>query len=210
MRDVNILEHVYTCSDDAAKKIESYLYEIHEAFKNEPEIIRDIELAIIEQLDLMISERIMKQLTLIDIEFLIQKMGDAKTLDDDSTQEKPSVNKQNLYRDHEHRIIAGVCSGIAAYFTISSWVIRFIFILCIFTPIPVVIIYLLMWYLLPSAVTKPDKLNMQGIPVTIDTIVNTNQYVRNQITHLAKFIAIGLATIAFSLITAVVFVGWCL
>lgn len=204
MTNINLLEHIYSCTNEAALKLENYIDEIQKKFHHEPEIIRDIELGIIEQLDLILSERIEKQVTLVDVEFLIQKMGDVELIDSsNSILEKPMLGNQNLYRDYDNRIIAGVCAGIAAYFNLSAWLVRFIFILSFFTPIPVIISYLLLWYLLPPALTKSEKLNMKGIPVNINAIVNNGQYVRNKIFHLTKLVAITGAALFFMIASTV-------
>jgi len=209
MTNFNLLEHIYICTNEAAIKLENYINEIQKKFQHEPEIIRDIELGIIEQLDLILSERIAKQVTLVDVEFLIQKMGDIELIDNsNSISAEPMLGNQNLYRDYDNRIIAGVCAGIAAYFNLSAWLVRFIFILCFFTPIPIIISYLLMWYLIPPALTKSEKLNMKGIPVNIHAIVNNGQYVRNKIIHLAKLIAIMGAALVF-IVASTVFI-WAL
>lgn len=193
MKNVNLLEHIYVCTDDAAITLENYLEQIHKKFHNEPEIIRDIELGLIEQLDMILAEKTEQKVTKIDVDFLIQKMGDVQLLDDYLTPAEPYSGSQNLYRDIENRVIAGVCAGITAYFNLSAWLVRFIFILCFFTPVPVVIPYLLMWYLLPPAVTKSEKLNMKGIPVSINSIVNNGQFARKKILHLTKLTAISVA-----------------
>lgn len=131
-------------------------------------------------------------------------MGDVELIDSsNSILEKPMLGNQNLYRDYDNRIIAGVCAGIAAYFNLSAWLVRFIFILSFFTPIPVIISYLLLWYLLPPALTKSEKLNMKGIPVNINAIVNNGQYVRNKIFHLTKLVAITGAALFFMIASTV-------
>ena len=201
MTNIIILEHIYACTNKAASMLENYIHKIQKTFQHEPEIIRDIELGIIEQLDLMLSDRASKQLTLVDVEFLIQKMGDVELQDNQATPADPVLGGQNLYRDYDNRIIAGVCAGIAAYFNLSAWVVRSIFILCFFTPIPVIIPYLLMWFLIPPALTKSEKLNMKGIPVSINAIVNNNQYVRNKIIHLTKLLAIICAAVIFIIVS---------
>ncbi|MBA2651437.1 MAG: PspC domain-containing protein [Tatlockia sp.] len=205
MKNINLLEHIYVCTDEAAIKLENYLNQIYDKFQNEPEIIRDIELGLIEQLDLILTEKTEKQVTPVDIDFLIQKMGDVQLLDNPLTPTEPHLGSQNLYRDIENRVVAGVCAGIAAYFNLSAWLVRFIFIICFFTPIPVVIPYILMWYLLPPAVTKSEKLNMRGIPVSINSIVNNGQYARKRILHLTKLTVIACAALV-CIIASIAFV----
>jgi phage shock protein PspC (stress-responsive transcriptional regulator) len=197
MAKINLLEHVYDCTDEAAQRLNKYLAEIQRVFKEQTEVIRDIELGLIEQLDVILSERVNQELNLLDIEFVIQKMGDVHQFQEFEQSTETITTKQNFYRDYDNRIIAGVCSGIGAYFNLSNWLIRLIFIFCFFTPLPVFITYILMWYLIPPALTKSEKLNMKGIPVNINTIADTNQHIRKQILHLAKLVAIALAIVTF-------------
>lgn len=206
MKNFNLLEHVYACSDDAYPLLQHYIDSIHQHFKQEPELIRDIELGIIEQLDAMLLGRSDKQLTKVDIEFMQQKMGDFDELEPTVTADPSLVASQQFYRDYEHRIIAGVCAGIAAYFNISAWLVRFVFILMLFTPIPIVIPYLLLWYLIPPALTKSERLNMRGIPVNLNSLVNYHGYTRGKVMHLAKLglMLIGaFALMLFSIMIAV-------
>ncbi len=196
MKKINILEHLYECEDAAHELLGQYLGQIHMKFAEEPDLIRDIELGIIEHLDLLLLPRTCKQLNKNDIISLIQKMGDIEMLDDHINNATLNFGSQKLlYRDDENRIIAGVCAGIAAYFNVSNWLVRFIVITFLFTPIPVIIPYFLMWFFLPRAITKAEKLHMRGIPVNINTLANYNLFTRNRIMHVAKVMLIILATI---------------
>lgn len=58
---------------------------------------------------------------------------------------------RRLYRSRSDRIIAGVCGGLASYLSIDSNLMRIIYVLLlIFTGVvPLVIIYLLCWILVP-------------------------------------------------------------
>ena len=55
-----------------------------------------------------------------------------------------------LVRPRNDRWIAGVCSGLARRFGISSGVMRLIFVLSCLLPGPQFIIYLILWALMPS------------------------------------------------------------
>ncbi len=59
---------------------------------------------------------------------------------------------RRLYRSRNDRIIAGVCGGLASYFSIDSNLMRIIYVLLlIFTRvIPFIIIYILFWILVPE------------------------------------------------------------
>lgn len=67
-----------------------------------------------------------------------------------STMAKQAVRK--LYRSKSNRMIAGVCAGLADYFSIDPTVMRIIYVaLFIVTGIiPLIIVYLIMWVLVPE------------------------------------------------------------
>jgi phage shock protein PspC (stress-responsive transcriptional regulator) len=110
----------------------------------------------------------------------------------------PSAARKRLYRNPEDRVIAGVASGIAAYFHWDVWIPRLIFALPLvigaFTSIirhawwyhyngPVFItgglggtltvLYIILWIVLPEATTASEKLEMRGEKVDLESIKNT-------------------------------------
>ncbi|APS42609.1 MAG TPA: PspC domain-containing protein [Weissella thailandensis] len=56
----------------------------------------------------------------------------------------------NLYRSKNHRIFAGVIGGIAERFGWSVALLRLIWVLLTLTPVPGLIIYLVLWMVLPE------------------------------------------------------------
>ncbi len=59
---------------------------------------------------------------------------------------------KRLYRSRKDRIIAGVCAGIAEYLAVDPTIIRIIYVLLtVFTAlIPFIIIYLILWAIIPE------------------------------------------------------------
>jgi phage shock protein PspC (stress-responsive transcriptional regulator) len=55
-----------------------------------------------------------------------------------------------LYRPRGDRWIAGVCSGLARRFGISSNVMRLIFLLSCLLPGPQFVVYIVLWVLMPD------------------------------------------------------------
>jgi phage shock protein PspC (stress-responsive transcriptional regulator) len=53
-------------------------------------------------------------------------------------------------------VIGGVCGGIANYFEIDPTIVRIISSLLIFSPFPVLLIYILMWIIVPEELNRPD------------------------------------------------------
>jgi phage shock protein PspC (stress-responsive transcriptional regulator) len=100
--------------------------------------------------------------------------------------------KRRLYRDADRRVVAGVCSGIANYFNIAVWIPRLIFILPVilgtfnvvthpfFVPIvsfsgTLTLTYLILWAVIPKAITASEKMEMKGEKVDLESIKNKVQ-----------------------------------
>jgi phage shock protein PspC (stress-responsive transcriptional regulator) len=57
---------------------------------------------------------------------------------------------RRLARPRDDRWIAGVCSGLGRRFGISSGIMRLIFVLSCLLPGPQILIYIILWALLPQ------------------------------------------------------------
>ena len=106
-----------------------------------------------------------------------------------------SVRKR-LFRDPDNKIIAGVCGGLASYFGVNVWIPRVLFIIPFlsfvtgwndwgffdfphfvsfsFSP-GSVLIYIILWLVVPEASSTSDKLEMKGEKVDLNSIKNTIQ-----------------------------------
>ena len=62
-----------------------------------------------------------------------------------------------LHRSYQHRMIAGVMGGIAEYLGWSPTLTRILFVIisCASVAVPGILIYLILWILMPNA--KPDS-----------------------------------------------------
>ena len=58
------------------------------------------------------------------------------------------MNKR-LYRSKNEKMIAGVCGGLANYFSLDPTIVRLIFILLLFAPPSGILIYLILWLITP-------------------------------------------------------------
>lgn len=58
-----------------------------------------------------------------------------------------------LVRPKEGRVIAGVCAGLARRFEWDATVVRVLFVLSLMLPGPQVLIYLVLWVLMPEEET---------------------------------------------------------
>lgn len=70
---------------------------------------------------------------------------------------------KKLYRARSNRMIGGVCAGLGRYFNIDPTLIRIIFVVLVFAYFASVLVYLIMWVLVPqepeasSAITPVDE-----------------------------------------------------
>lgn len=60
------------------------------------------------------------------------------------------MSEHKLVRPLDDRWIAGVCSGLARRFGLSPSLVRLLFVLSIFLPGTQVVLYLILWILIPS------------------------------------------------------------
>lgn len=56
---------------------------------------------------------------------------------------------KKLYRNSPS-YIGGICNGLGEYFEVDDVIIRVIFTILIFTPFPIIILYILLWVSIPS------------------------------------------------------------
>lgn len=61
------------------------------------------------------------------------------------------VYRPRLVRSPRGRVIAGVCSALAARFGVSPTVVRLAFVASLFLPGPQILLYLALWVLIPAS-----------------------------------------------------------
>jgi phage shock protein PspC (stress-responsive transcriptional regulator) len=141
-----------------------------DAEEGKEEIINDIENRIGE----LFQERIKAGATCIvddDVNAIIKSIGRPEDFDDAETssttdnQKSAENNKQQqssfttasgrkrLFRDENHKLVGGVCSGIANYFDIDIAIVRIIFAILFFTFGIGLIPYIILWIAVPSSAT---------------------------------------------------------
>ena len=74
-----------------------------------------------------------------------------------------SDEPRKLYRSIDDRWLAGVCGGLANYFNLDPTLVRIIFIVLALVGLGGVIIYLLVWVLVPPEPTEEELAIMDKI-----------------------------------------------
>jgi phage shock protein PspC (stress-responsive transcriptional regulator) len=83
--------------------------------------------------------------------------------------EMEETSVKRMYRDPDRKVLGGVASGIAAFFNGDLALIRVLFVIMGFMGFGIVL-YIVLWMVLPEAKTITDKMKMQGEPVTLSNI----------------------------------------
>ena len=175
---VNIGGRIFNIDDDAYECLNSYLNRLRNFFAAEQgytEIIADIEMRIAELLDQQ-KENGNPVITLKHIEDVIASMGEPDQLSDSDTEQprmEPGIKTRGkLYRDPDNRQIGGVAAGIAAWFGIDPVWVRLIFAAFTLFYAVGIIVYAVLWLILPVAQTTSEKLEMQRQSININTLRN--------------------------------------
>jgi phage shock protein PspC (stress-responsive transcriptional regulator) len=178
---------VFAVESDAYEKLEKYLGSLKShfiSFADSGEIISDIESRIAEKFSEKIKDGKRQVINLSDVEEIISAMGEASALGGEDSEKKSETKEEKkaeaeegakrLFRSPDDMIIAGVASGLAAYFGIDAVIVRLIFVLLtVFGGGSGILIYIILWVITPEAKTTSDKLEMRGKPVTVAKIEKT-------------------------------------
>jgi phage shock protein PspC (stress-responsive transcriptional regulator) len=186
-QSINLHNMHFLIDEDALNTLEDYLKKIAGYFRTQKEgeeIMEDIEARISELFIDRTSSR-KEIITLEDVEAVIGVMGmpedfedtageDAQDASKDSSQRGSGTEKKyrRMYRDPDKRILGGVCSGLGAYWGIDPVILRLLFLIAFFGFGVGLLIYLVLWIVMPEATTTAQKLEMRGEPVNISSIGN--------------------------------------
>ena len=179
--NINLAGIFFHIDEDAYLKLSRYLEAIKRSFtdsQGRSEIIADIEARIAE----LFSERIQNEKQVVGIKLVdevITIMGQPEDylVDDEIFEDEPnqqykqkSTSSRRLYRDTDNSYIGGVAAGLGHYFGIDALWIRLIWVILFFSAGTGVLLYILLWALIPEAKTTAEKLTMTGDPVNISNI----------------------------------------
>ena len=188
--NISLAGYSFTIENDAYLMLGTYLNDIRNSFSEEEgadEIAADIEERIAE----LLKERCTNGMTvnIQMIEEIRRRIGDPKDLANDDRESgegsaetgchdevhtKKSWKTKRMFRDIDHRVIGGVCSGLSEYFGLDRVLIRIAFLILTFVTIfgpqilfPVVL-YICLWIAIPAARTDEQKREMRGRPVNLE------------------------------------------
>ncbi len=181
----NIGGRHFFMDEDAYQVMNEYLDSLKTHFEKEKEvaneIIGDIEQRMAELLESRLTDN-KKVISLEDVLETIKILGkieDFEFMDgegaygEEEEEKEPSYSRKenrHLYRDPDNSYIAGIAGGLGAYFNVDPLWPRLLFFALVFANGFGVILYFILWVVIPKARTTAQKLQMKGEPVTIKNI----------------------------------------
>jgi len=180
--EVSIGGMSFTIEEDAYYKLKDYLSRFEATIANKKEareVMEDVEARVAE---IFMKERKF-QAQVIDTKFVdvvINHLGDIDMEQSNMNTGTQSGNyntnyyrdSKRFYRDPDDKKIAGVCSGLSAYFGVDVTLIRIIFLVALLGYGSTLFLYIILWVATKEAATVAQKLEMRGIPVTAENIRN--------------------------------------
>lgn len=183
--NINLANTLFHIDEGAFNKMRLYLESVKRSFANTPgsdEILADIEARIAE----LFHEKLENERQVIthkEVDEVITIMGQPEDymVDEDIFEDEPKSARnedrrrsKKLYRDTEMKYVAGVSSGMAHYVGISPLWVRLLWvILTLGSGGGFILLYGLLWVLIPEAASTSQKLDMRGEDINISNIERT-------------------------------------
>ena len=175
--NINLAGLHFHIDESAYNELQRYLNAVKSSLDHDgrEEVMSDIESRIAE----LFSEALTSDkqvITTQNVAAVIQVMGQHEDyqLEDDRPKEQSSKTYTNyprkFFRDTKNSYIGGVSAGLSHYFGIDALYLRLGWILLFFGLGTGILLYIILWVLIPEAKTTADRLQMKGKPINISNI----------------------------------------
>jgi len=191
--DIHLAQTLFSLDEQAYIILKKYLEKLEFVFiKTEggKDILEDIEVRISELFsEIKTGERYV--ISVNEVEQVIETLGSPEDLagEESETYEAKSnyTEPKKLFRDTDDRFIGGVAGGLSHYVGVDSIWVRLILLILFFSSIGgVVLVYILLWIIVPEATTTADKLKMKGEPVNVSNIKKKIKEELDQVSNTVK------------------------
>ena len=180
--NINLGGMFFHIDEDAYQKLTRYFDAIKRSLSKssgQEEIIKDIEMRVSE----LLTEKQKNEKNVVaikDVDEVIAVMGQPEDyiIEEDNYSNNATnyshytapTSTKKLYRDKENGMLGGVLAGLGHYFGIDKVWLRIFVLILVFAWGTGVLAYIILWIVMPEAITTSEKLEMTGEPVTISNI----------------------------------------
>ncbi|MDE6342783.1 MAG: PspC domain-containing protein, partial [Muribaculaceae bacterium] len=188
---VNIFGSLYPMDEDAYAMLNAYITDMRDCFSHLPdgkEISDDIEGRVAELMG-ELRQNGTEAISIEHIEDIINRVGKPEQFIDEETATlregvvpvTPQTPKKKLFRDPEHKLLAGVFGGLGCYMGVNPVWLRLAYLLLLFVlfinmpdSIWFILIllcaYVVCWVSVPLAATPAERLRMKGEQVNLSNL----------------------------------------
>ncbi len=176
---ININGIVFHIEEDAYEVLKNYMTDVKRHFLNSAdslEITTDIENRIAEMFNELLAHEGKQVIVEQDVNAVISQMGTVADFEKSEQDAEPGFsdnfysnnNKRRLFRDPDDHLIAGVAAGIANYFDVQAVWIRLAFALTFLAGGTGLLLYIILWIVVPKAISRADKMAMKGEKLNLE------------------------------------------
>ena len=169
---ININGIVFHIEEDAYEILKNYMTEVKRHFSTSAdslEITTDIENRVAEMFSELLAKDNRQVIVDQDVNKVIEQMGSVADFENAEADASGADNPFNytpetrrLFRDPDDHLVGGVCAGIASYFDINPVWVRLAFVITTIFAGTGFILYIILWIVIPKAVTRADRMAMKG------------------------------------------------
>jgi phage shock protein PspC (stress-responsive transcriptional regulator) len=170
---ININGIVFHIEEDAYDVLKLYMTDVKRHFSTSDdslEITTDIENRIAEMFNEILTSQNKQVIVEQDVKLVIEQMGTVEDFEFAESDTKSAANsshthnteRRRLFRDPDDHLVAGVAAGIANYFDLPAVWIRLAFALSLIFAGSGMILYIILWIVIPKAISRADRMAMKG------------------------------------------------
>jgi len=200
---IHLARVAYDIELGAKKELDEYLKAI-KAVLNNDDTLMEVE----SRMGEILQEHDVKPggvITAKDVSVIREKLGEPSEFGDEDSEEAISETPapRRLLRDMEHKQIAGVAAGVAAYFGTDVVIVRLVFVILALINGLGLLLYLVLWAIMPPARTLSERLSLRGQTARLDAY---KDYEGNTASTSAPSWLLALGRWVLGL--GILFVGW--
>jgi phage shock protein PspC (stress-responsive transcriptional regulator) len=170
---ININGIVFHIEEDAYEVLKAYMTDVKRHFSTSDdslEITTDIENRIAEMFNEILANQNKQVIVEADVKAVIEQMGTVEDFEFAENDNKTTgsnaftynTERRRLFRDPDDHLVGGVAAGIANYFDLQAVWIRLAFALSLIFAGSGFILYIILWIVIPKAVSRADRMAMKG------------------------------------------------
>ncbi len=183
---INLFGNLYAIDEDAYALLSRYLESIKKHFSRQEggeEIAEDIERRATELIEELRTNGV-EAIAIEHVKQIIERIGTPEEMDESTDEAEPEddrtdwltrikkrVQGKKLFRNTDDQLLGGVASGLGCYLGVDATWMRLLWVAVSgLSAGTSVLIYLLLWLIVPPAVTPEDRLRMQGKSVNLSSL----------------------------------------